>query len=145
MTTPTTGTEPTQVRRPWRATLRTALAVGLPAIFLLPTILEIVVDELGDSLPPNVTAAIVATGVVITAIAAALTRIMALPSVELLLRRIPGAPFAAQPRPKPTDDSSRSALELDDERFGVHDPGRACARANGMHCSRHNVDHWRSR
>jgi hypothetical protein len=103
-TTPTTGTEPTQVRRPWRATLRTALAVGVPAILLLPTILEIVVDELGESLPPGVTAAIVATGVVVTAIAAIITRVMALAPVELLLRRVPGAPFAAQPRPKPTDN-----------------------------------------
>lgn len=110
MTTPTNGTEPTQVRRPWRATIRTALAVGIPAIFLLPTILEIVVDELGDKLPPDVTAAIVATGVVITAIAAIITRVLALPSIELLLRRFPDwIPLAAQPRPKPDDPGEQGA------------------------------------
>lgn len=104
MTTPT-GNEATQVKRPWRATLRTALAVGVPAILLLPTIFDIVVDELGESLPPNVTAAIVATGVVVTAIAAIITRVLALAPVELALRRLPGwVPLAAQPRPKPTDE-----------------------------------------
>lgn len=107
MTSPTpapTGLEPTQTRRPWRATIRTAFAVGIPAILLLPTIIQIALDELGPSLPDRYRGWLVAAGVIVTAIAAIITRVMALPAVELLLRRLPGAALAAQPRPKPTDN-----------------------------------------
>lgn len=98
---PTQGLEPTQTRRPWRATLRTALAVGIPAILLLPTVIQVLVDELGPNLPDRYTSWLIAAGAIVTAVAAAITRIMALPQVELLLRRLPGAAFAAQPQPKP--------------------------------------------
>lgn len=111
MTTPSpaptpapTGLEPTQTRRPWRATLRTALAVGIPAILLLPSIIQAAIEELGPTLPPAATQWLVAAGAVVTAIAALITRILAFPQVELLLRRLPGAAFAAQPRPKPVDN-----------------------------------------
>lgn len=106
MTTPTQGTEPTQVRRPLRAVLRTALAVGIPAILLLPTVIQILVDELGPNLPDRYTSWLVAAGVIVTAVAAAITRIMALAPVELFLRRLPGGAFAAQPEPKPVDDDA---------------------------------------
>lgn len=99
-----TGLEPTQTRRPWRATLRTALAVGIPAILLLPTVIQILVDELGPNLPDRYRGWLLGAGVVVTAIAAAITRVMALPAVELFLRRLPGAAFAAQPSPKPAED-----------------------------------------
>lgn len=102
MTTPT-GLEPTQTRRPWRATLRTVLAVGIPALLLLPTVFEILVDELGGTLPPQVTQYLVLIGAFVTALAAVITRILALPQVEALLRRLPAAAFAAQPRPKPDE------------------------------------------
>lgn len=101
---PVTGAEPTQMRRPWRATIRTAVAVGIPAILLLPTVIQIVVDELGPNMPPRFTGWLIAAGAIVTAIAAIITRVMALPGLERLLRRIPGAPLAAQPRPKPTDN-----------------------------------------
>lgn len=105
MTTPAaTGLEPTQTRRPWRATIRTALAVGIPAILLLPTVIQILIDELGPNMPDRYTGWLVAAGAIVTAIAAAITRIMALPAVELVLRRLPGAAFAAQPTPKPDED-----------------------------------------
>jgi hypothetical protein len=138
--TTTTGTEPTQVQRPWRATVRTILQVGIPAILALPAIVQAVVDELGGTLPPNITAALVAVGAVLTALAALLARLMAIPAVEVLFRRLPGAAFAAQPRPKPDDRLAR-----DDERYGVADPSRACSRANGIRCGRHDVDHWREK
>jgi hypothetical protein len=115
MTTPApqqaTGLEATQTRRPWRATLRTALAVGIPAILLLPTIIQILVDELGPALPDRYTGWLVTAGVIITAVAAAITRILALAPVELALRRLPGAAFAAQPRPKPTDPGDAGATD----------------------------------
>jgi hypothetical protein len=108
MTTPTpspapTGLEATQQRRPWRATLRTILQVGVPALLGLPLVFEILVEELGGTLPPQVTGYLIAAGAFVTAIAAVLARLMAIPGVELFLRRLPAAAFAAQPRPKPTD------------------------------------------
>lgn len=99
-----TGLEPTQTRRPWRATLRTALQVGIPTIILLPTIIQMVIEELGPNLPPSLTAWLVAAGVFMTALASLFARLMAIPQVELLLRRLPGAAFAAQPLPKPEDN-----------------------------------------
>jgi hypothetical protein len=103
--TTTTGREPTQVRQPWRATLRTILQVGIPAILALPAIIQVVVDELGGTLPPNMTAWLIAAGAAVTAVAGIIARVMAIPAVEVLLRRLPGAAFAAQPRPKPDGDA----------------------------------------
>jgi hypothetical protein len=116
MTTPTpspapTGLEATQQRRPWRATLRTILQVGVPALLGLPLVFEILVEELGGTLPPQVTGYLVAAGAFVTAIAAVLARLMAIPGVELFLRRLPAAAFAAQPRPKPTDPGDRGRAD----------------------------------
>lgn len=107
-----TGLEPTQTRRPWRATIRTALAVGIPAILLLPTIIQTIVDELGPNLPPRFTAWLLAAGVIITAVATTITRILAIPQVELLLRRLPAAAFAAQPLPKPDPGEDGTVRDL---------------------------------
>lgn len=111
---PTPGSEPTQVQRPTRSVLRTALQVGIPAIFLLPTLIQYAIEELGPQLPPAATAWLVAAGAVVTAIAALIARVMAHPTVELWLRSLPGAAFAAQPRPKPVDRDSggRTTAEL---------------------------------
>lgn len=96
-----TGLEPTQTRRPWRATIRTIFAVGIPAILLLPTVFEIIVDGMGANLPPSVSSWLLAAGAFVTVLAGVITRIMALPQVELLLRMLPGGFLAAQPKPKP--------------------------------------------
>lgn len=111
MTTPT-GLEPTQTRRPWRATFRTAVAVGIPAILLLPTIIQMVVDEFGKTMPAGFTAWLLAAGAIITALASLITRILALPQVELLLRQLPGGFLAAQPRPKPTDNDDAGEASI---------------------------------
>lgn len=78
---------PTQVRRPWRATVRTALAVVIALAAMLPAL----VDAAGiDQAWPPAAAAL--------AIAAAITRVMALPSVEGFLERF--VPWlAADPNP----------------------------------------------
>lgn len=110
--TPTQGLEPTQVQQPWRAVLRTALQVGVPAFLALPFIIEIIIDELGDKMPPGLTGWLYAAAAVITAAAAALARIMAIPQVEVLLRRLPAAAFAAQARPKPNDAGAARALDV---------------------------------
>jgi hypothetical protein len=64
-------TQPTQVRHPWRATLRTVVA----ALPLVP----VVVHELGlESVPWVVSAVVVIGGV---------TRVLAMPAVDGWLRR----------------------------------------------------------
>lgn len=76
---------PTQTRHPWRATVRTIVAVALPMLPLLPEI----ADVLGVATVPAVASVLAA--------AAAVTRVLAMPRVEALLRRyLPG--LAAEPR-----------------------------------------------
>lgn len=80
-------TTPTQVRSPWRATLRTAFQALIAIAVLLP----IVADQLGldEGSAPWVATAL--------AIAAGVTRVMALPQVEAFLKRF--APWlAAEPK-----------------------------------------------
>jgi hypothetical protein len=81
--------EATQVVHPWRATLRTAVQVGIPALLVLvgvvPEVLTIVEGELGGHLPDGVRAWLLGAAAVVTAIAAALARIMALPAVDRAL------------------------------------------------------------
>lgn len=91
MTTPTTAT---QVRRPWRATARTAFQFLLAAAVLLPFIVE------ASGLDPQVYPWLGG----ILAVAAAVTRIMALPQVEAFLRRF--APWLAA---DPDDGPARRA------------------------------------
>lgn len=83
MSTPdTTPTAPTQVTHPWRATIRTLVAVLLS----LAASWGVVVETLG--LDPSWQW--VAVG---SAVAAGITRVMAFPAVEELLRRV--APWLA--------------------------------------------------
>ncbi|WP_426243662.1 hypothetical protein [Nocardioides sp. LHG3406-4] len=98
------GPVPTQVRNPLRTALRTAVQVGIPALLALglvvPQIVDIILEESGESLPGSVRAVLLATAGIVTAIAAILARIMAIPQVEVLLRTsklLSG--FAAAPIP----------------------------------------------
>lgn len=77
----------TQVRRPWRSTLRTLVQVVLGLAPMLP----LLVDASGvDDTLPAVAGAL--------AISGAITRVMALPAVEVFLQRF--VPWlAASPRP----------------------------------------------
>ena len=76
-------TQPTQVRRPWRATVRTVVQFIVAACVLLPFI----VAETG--LDPQLYPWL---GGLLT-VAAIITRVMALPQVESFLRRF--APWLA--------------------------------------------------
>lgn len=82
---------PTQVQRPWRTTLRTVVQVGIPVLLglgvVVPQIVQIILDEAGETLPGGVRAALLGVAAVLVAVSAILTRIMAIPQVELLLRR----------------------------------------------------------
>ena len=83
--------EPTQVRYPWRAAVRTGLAVLVGLSLVLPVAWGIVNDELARhgwvvSAP---VAATVATLIAIVSVAAGIvTRIMAIPQVSDLLTRV---------------------------------------------------------
>lgn len=99
-------TAPTQVRRPWRATTRTVLAATIALAAMLP----LIVDASGL----DGTAAPVAGAL---AIAGAITRVMALPSVEVFLRRF--LPWlAADPgsMPEPARHREPDPIRLDDHR-----------------------------
>lgn len=90
---------PTQVARPWRATLRTIFQalVGLAA--LAPLIAAAVEEATGYDIDG------VRFGVLALAASAAVTRVMALPGVEAWLRRF--LPFlAAEPAPVAKVDQS---------------------------------------
>lgn len=67
---------PTQVRRPWRATLRTGFAAAVALGAMLPLLVE--ASGLDETAAPVGGALAIAAGV---------TRVMALPAVEEFLRR----------------------------------------------------------
>lgn len=69
---------PTQVRRPWRATVRSIFQFAIALATLLPFIAADVYDNL-DQAPYSV--------VQVLAVAATVTRVMALPQVEDFLQR----------------------------------------------------------
>lgn len=78
---------PTQVRRPWRTTARSVFQFAIALATLLPFVATGIYDDT-DAAPAVV-------GQVL-AVAATVTRVMALPQVEAFLRRF--APWlAAQP------------------------------------------------
>lgn len=88
-TTVAVTVQPTQVRRPWRATVRTVFQFVLALALILPFIAE------ATGLDPEVYPWLGA----LLAVAAGITRVMALPQVEAFLRRF--LPFlAAAPRLK---------------------------------------------
>ncbi|WP_104164648.1 hypothetical protein [Arthrobacter sp. SX1312] len=77
---------PTQAAHPWRATLRTAVAVGIPAFLGLAVILPAILAELangplGPYLPPGLIAWLLGFAGLITAASAAITRVLAIPGV----------------------------------------------------------------
>lgn len=79
---------PTQVRRPWRATIRTVFAVTVAIAAMAPFLVE--ASGVEESAAPVVGFLAIAGGV---------TRVMALPQVETFLRRF--LPFlAATPKEK---------------------------------------------
>ena len=77
---------------------RTFLAVAsaaLVVLWVLPTVLEIVAEELGDQLPEGLNLWLAGAAVAVTGVATAVTRIMAIPAVNGWLTRIG---FGSQPK-----------------------------------------------
>lgn len=87
-----------QQRHPWRAVLRTVVEAVVPLIIIFPLIVPIVNEELGAYLPEGWQAAAVAVATFITAVMAAIARILAIPQVdEWLSRWLPW--LASEPKP----------------------------------------------
>ncbi len=85
-------TQPTQVRRPWKATIRTVFAAVVALAAMLPLLVQ--ASGLDETLGPVGGA---------LAIAGAITRIIALPAVDAFLARF--VPWlAADPPPRATVD-----------------------------------------
>lgn len=82
----------TQVVYPWKAALRTAVQVGIPTVLtlgvVLPMIIQIVLDEFGEQMPPALRLWFLGAAGVITGIALVLTRIMAIPAVNAWLTKL---------------------------------------------------------
>lgn len=94
-------TQPTQVRRPWKATARTVFAAVVALAAMLPLLVQ--ASGLDETLGPVGGA---------LAIAGAITRVMALPSVDdFLARFLPW--LAADPPPRATPE--RGLIYGDDE------------------------------
>ena len=79
------ATTSTQAANPGRATIRTAVAVGIPAflglLVIVPQIIQVIVDGFGQHLPDGLRLWLAGAAVVITAASATITRVMAIPGV----------------------------------------------------------------
>lgn len=98
-------TEPTQVQQPGRAAARTFWQTFIPAliglVFLLPEVLEILLEELGEMLPPAVRLWLTGAALAVAGLASAVSRIMAIPRVNRWLEHFRlGAGIAPVPRPE---------------------------------------------
>lgn len=74
-------------RATWRTVVQNVIAVVLTAGVVLPVVVAILGEELAAILPPHWQAWLVGAAASVAAIAAALTRIMAIPAVDAALRR----------------------------------------------------------
>ena len=99
---------PTQVAHPWRATLRTAVAVLLGLALVLPIVWAIIGEELGKVgwvIPEPIGTVVGVIIAAITAAAAIVTRVMAIPAVSDWLTRFNLGPTpAGETQPEPIDD-----------------------------------------
>ena len=98
---------PTQVAHPWRASLRTAVAVLLAVALVLPIVWAIIGEELakvGWAIPEPIGTVVGVIIAAITAAAAIVTRVMAIPAVSDWLTRLNLGPTPAGQAPEPIDD-----------------------------------------
>lgn len=100
---------PTQVRFTGRTMARTFFQTVIPAVatlaLVVPLVLEAVIRGVGPILSPETRAWLAGLGVAVAAVAATISRVMAIPAVEAFLRRhraVSG--LAAEPTPVPPVD-----------------------------------------
>jgi hypothetical protein len=82
MTDKTPTPSPTQTVYPWKATLRTAIAVIVAVAIVAPQVLAIVQDQLGGYIRPDIMTWLAWAVGLLVAISLALTRIMAIPAIN---------------------------------------------------------------
>lgn len=81
--------EPTQVRHPWKATVRTAIQTFLSAATILVLVAPQVQEFVDQFWPGSPVIAWIGTAsVFVAALAALITRIMAIPAVDAALTKI---------------------------------------------------------
>ena len=100
---------PTQVAHPWRASLRTAVAVLLGLALVLPIVWAIIGEELekvGWAIPEPIGTVVGIIIAAITAAAAIVTRVMAIPAVSDWLTKLNLGPTPAgvETQPEPIGD-----------------------------------------
>ena len=99
---------PTQVAHPWRASFRTAVAVLLGLALVLPIVWAIIGEELekvGWVIPEPVGTVVGVIIAAVTAAAAIVTRVMAIPAVSDWLTKMHLGPTpAGETQPEPIDD-----------------------------------------
>ena len=108
MSTPITSA-PTQVRFSARSVVRTILQSIIPTALTLgvvvPEVIEVILEQAGESMPGNVRGWLLAISAGVAATAGALAKIMALPKVEAVLRSSRFTRWlAAEPVPVPPVD-----------------------------------------
>lgn len=79
---------PTQIRHPWKTTLRTMAQTVIALVPVLIVAVPILVEELGPWLPEAWAAWLAGLVAFLVALTGAASRIMAVPAVNDLLRRI---------------------------------------------------------
>lgn len=83
--------ETTQGQHPWRATVRSAVQVGIPAFlafaWLVPDVVQAILDQFGAALPEEARAVLLGIAALITGVAALITRIMAMPRAVEFARK----------------------------------------------------------
>ncbi len=106
---------PTQVKYPWRAALRTVLAYVVAAGIVVPAVWSIAQDTLAGYLSPEVVTAAAWTVGLIVAVSAFVTRVIAIPQVNDWLTKLGvGAAPATAVTPDAEDDETpapRRAIE----------------------------------
>jgi hypothetical protein len=86
------ATTPTQVAHPGAAVKRTSLAAiissGLGLAVVAPEIVNIILEEAGETMPADMRVALIGVGVGVVIVTAIITRIMAIPAVNAVLTKI---------------------------------------------------------
>ena len=88
------SSEPTQVKHPWKATLRTVLSYVLAVLTTISLALPIVQETMGHVLPPRALEALAWLTLVTGALVATFTRLMASAAINDQLAKIG---FGAEP------------------------------------------------
>ena len=97
---------PTQVKYPWRAAARTALAYLVAAGIVVPMVWAIAQDTLGPYLSPQVITAVAWAVGLIVAVSAFVTRVIAIPKVNAWLTKLGVGATPAPDAPKPAKVSA---------------------------------------